>query len=116
MIFASNRGDGEGERIYRKAADGSGEAELVFEDEGPLVPTDVSRDGVLAFLRQEGTSLDIWTLPLDGGGDPSVFLATPAPTFDAQFSPDGRWIAYTSADGGLFNVPARIPERAAICS
>jgi serine/threonine-protein kinase len=108
VIFASNRGDGEGEGIYRKAADGSGEAELVFEDEGPLVPTDVSRDGVLAFLRQgEGASLDIWTLPLDEGGAPSVFLATPAATFAAQFSPDGRWIAYNLNDGTGPNVYAR---------
>jgi Tol biopolymer transport system component len=107
VIFASNRGDGEGEGIYRKAADGTGEAELVFEDEGPLVPTDVSRDGVLAFLRQGEGASDIWTLPLDEGGAPSVFLATPANEIAAEFSPDGRWIAYTSTDGSLFKVYAR---------
>ena len=113
VVFASNRGDGEGEGIYRKAADGSGEAELVFEDEGPLVPTDVSRDGVLAFLRQGEGSRDIWTLPLDEGGDPFVFLATPATEFAAQFSPDGRWIAYSSRDGSGTNVYARPYPRTA---
>jgi hypothetical protein len=36
-----------------------------------------------------------------------VFLATPASEFAAQFSPDGRWIAYSSADGALPKLYAR---------
>ena len=107
VVFASNRGDGEGEGIYRKAADGSGHAEIVFEDERPLAPTDVSRDWVLAFVRQGEGSSDIWTLPLDEGSGPSVFLATPADEFDAQFSSDGRWMAYSSNDGAGVSVYAR---------
>ena len=103
VIFVSDRVDGEGWGIYGKAADGSGEATLILQDEGPLVLTDVSRDGVLAFQKVgQDRQDDIWTVGMDGDEAASVFLSTPAEERAARFSPDGRWVAYhTNERGGI---------------
>src|SRR5262249_51386756 len=42
---------------------------------------------------------DIWILPLSGDRKPFPFLNTPAAENSARFSPDGKWIAYTSDEG-----------------
>ena len=94
--------------LYTKSADGSGEAELVFEGSDTLVATDVLPDGTLLLQDStDGNNDDIWTLRLVGDGSPSEFLATPANERSARFSPDGRWIAYISDESGQFEVYVR---------
>jgi serine/threonine-protein kinase len=53
-------------------------------------------------------------LPIEGDeksgwkpGKPSVFLSTPASEIEPMFSPDGRWIAYSSNDSGHYEVFVR---------
>jgi Tol biopolymer transport system component len=46
------------------------------------------------------TDADIWVLPMTGEKKPVPFLRTKGSAFDAQFSPDGRWVAYTSTESG----------------
>lgn len=43
-------------------------------------------------------------LPLSGDKEPIPFLQTPFAESRARFSPDGRWIAYTSNEGGGLQV------------
>ena len=43
---------------------------------------------------------DIWVLPLEGARRPKPFLQTRASEQSAVFSPDGRWIAYSSDESG----------------
>jgi eukaryotic-like serine/threonine-protein kinase len=43
---------------------------------------------------------DIWVLPLTGEKKPILFLQAAAAAFDAQFSPGGRLVAYTSRESG----------------
>ncbi len=95
--------------LYQKAADGSGEAELLFQSEVRPRPTDVSSDGVLAFYEEvvEGrVGGDIWTLQLEDSSA-SEHLATPANERMAMFSPDGQWLAYRSDESGLDEVYVR---------
>ena len=40
---------------------------------------------------------DVWVLPLVGDRKPRLFVQN---AFDGQFSPDGRWVAYTSMESG----------------
>jgi len=60
------------------------------------------------------TRADSWTLPLDltdpehpKPGKPEVFLKTPANEGASVFSPDGRWIAYSSDESGRYEVYVR---------
>ncbi|HEY3124685.1 MAG TPA: hypothetical protein VGK70_11575, partial [Thermoanaerobaculia bacterium] len=71
-----------------------------------------SRDGrflVLEVLKTGGkTKDDIWLLPLFGDRKAYPFLATEFDEEGASFSPDGRWLSYTSNETGrreLYVVP-----------
>jgi len=65
---------------------------------------------------------DLWILPIEApaGGDrkPIPFLVTQADETFGQFSPDGRWIAYSSDESGRREVyvqgfaPDRVPAAA----
>ncbi len=105
IYFASER---EGiENIYRKPADGSGEAELVLQSDRLSVPIAISPDGrYLSYLQLESSHPDIWILPLEGG-DPELFVATPRTDYGGRYSPDGRWIVYGTNESGSFQVYVR---------
>lgn len=42
---------------------------------------------------------DLWSLPVSGG-HPRTLVASPGTDVDGQFSPDGRWLAYSSDISG----------------
>jgi len=107
LLFSTLRGSKTGVGIFRKASNGAGSIELVLPSDRPdreAWATDWSRDGrFLLFCRggmANSTAADIWVLPLTGERKPIQFLHSTASTFDAQFSPDGRWVAYTSDESG----------------
>ena len=94
--------------IYWKAADGSGEADVLTDGAGPLFPTSFSPDGeTLAFTELNAdTGFDIWLLSLEGR-ESTPFLASQYSEAGAQFSPDGRLVAYTSDESGRDEVYVR---------
>jgi Tol biopolymer transport system component len=51
-----------------------------------------------------GNGTDIWALPLFGGRKPFAYIAAPGNQLYAQFSPDGRWVAYSSDESGTLEV------------
>ena len=67
-------------------------------------PFDWSRDGrfVLygALPGTPTTGNDIWVLPMFGDRKPMPYLRTQAGEFSGRFSPDGRWVAYSSRESG----------------
>jgi serine/threonine protein kinase/Tol biopolymer transport system component len=90
--------------LYRKSSNGSGAEELLYADNHEKTPTSWSPDGKFLLYYNNavaGTGADVWALsltPEQTGAPlkPFLVLQTPFNEFDAQFSPDGRWIAYTS--------------------
>ncbi|MDA2923688.1 SBBP repeat-containing protein [Acidobacteria bacterium AH-259-L09] len=105
ITFASDR-DGP-LSIYWQPADGRGVPErLTTPEEGTSHwPESWSPDGrtlsFTAFTTDADNDGAIWTLSLDGGGDPTLFLDLPGSgEMSARFSPDGQWLAYTSGVGG----------------
>jgi Tol biopolymer transport system component len=109
IAFSSNRGGQN--RVFVKPADGSADERLLSEHSG--IPTSWSRDGrfLLVTSGSPTTQSDIWAIPNPGqpGGEakPAAVLATPFNEANGQFSPDGRWIAYTSNESGVPEVYVR---------
>ena len=101
--------------FYQKSAGGAGEEETVLPPEaereaqirsGNLIPTDWSPDAarVLFSVPSPASGSDLWMLPLAGDKKPIKYLATPAEELHGNFSPDGRYVAYTSNQSGRFEV------------
>jgi dipeptidyl aminopeptidase/acylaminoacyl peptidase len=56
---------------------------------------------------------DLWIVPMEGAHTPIPFLTSPAEETSAAFSPDGKWIAYSSDESGRRDVYVRgfVPDR-----
>jgi dipeptidyl aminopeptidase/acylaminoacyl peptidase len=110
LIFRSNR-SGVND-LYRKAASGVAAEELLLQSPANKYHTDWSADGrYLVYGQEAAGGFDLWVLPLEGGGDavvkpgkPFAFLQSNFNEDHAQFSPDGRWLAYTSNESGRYEV------------
>ena len=71
-----------------------------------------SPDGrVLAFSNSGD---DIGILPMDGEREPRLLFSSNYSQFSPSFSPDGRWIAYTSGETGRLRVYVRPYEKPAV--
>jgi len=88
---------GRNTRLWRVAADGSGEPEELVPGGFPSL----SADGKwIAYERPaEGRKIDLWKWAVDSG-EPELFLGTEEKEENASLSPDARWIAYESDESG----------------
>jgi serine/threonine protein kinase len=91
--------------IYRKRADGIGEAELLISGANIQSGGSWSNDGTLfAFYEiHPNTQRDIWVYNTRDGSTTS-FLNTPDDESTPAISPDGKWIAYTSNRTGQYEI------------
>jgi Tol biopolymer transport system component len=89
--------------LFWQPADGSGGPEMLNELGG--LPNSWSPNGqLLAFDEQRSSAgRDIWVLR-PGEHKEEVFLGTPFNEGAAQFSPDGRWLAYASNESGRYEI------------
>ena len=103
VFFGSNRnGDWD---IYEVSASG-GPTRRLLARRGNQFPASEAPDGTLLFIeRSKGTGADLFTLSLDGTVKP--FLVSPFSKVGAQFSPDGRAVAYVSDETGRDEVYVR---------
>ena len=87
--------------LFVQPADGSSKAERLTTNEYRQILNSWSPDGqFLAFHENNPTTAaDIMVLRL-AGHQVQPFLRTPAAESAARFSPDGRWLAYTSLESG----------------
>jgi hypothetical protein len=89
--------------VWRNA-DGTGATEELFPSDQAQFAGSVSRDGILAYAQTLGRSTDIWTMPLAGARKAQPLVTGPAHDYGPEFSPDGKWIAYISDEGGTPDV------------
>jgi eukaryotic-like serine/threonine-protein kinase len=107
IVWASSR---EGiYHLYQKAANLSGQDELLLKSDHYKFPTDWSRDGRFIIYREldPKTKQDVWVLPLGPQTTALAsfpFLRTEANEAAAVLSPDGNWIAYNSDESGKYEV------------
>jgi serine/threonine-protein kinase len=97
--------------IVRHAADGSGTVELLVESvEHRLLPRAFTPDGsalVVATSDLAAHGADLVVLALDGSRAMKPLIATPFQEDFPAFSPDGRYLAYTSDQSGQREVYVR---------
>jgi len=94
--------------LYRKRADGSGEAERLLGSDKALAEGLWSPDGQLLVIRLTIPSRDLFAL--GPGGDTTLIPIVASSQFDeraATLSPDGRWIAYQSDETGRSEIYVR---------
>jgi serine/threonine-protein kinase len=118
IVFTSSRRDESVGAVRVINADGTGQATTLLTPTWTWIPMSWSRDGrTLAFFEFPQASPGVFRLsmlPLTRGADqewiagqPTVFFDSPALDAVPQFSPDDRWIAYASDEGGTFNIYVR---------
>jgi Tol biopolymer transport system component len=105
-------------RLFQTLVNGTGANEILLEAvdtpsrpcaprQCALVPTDWSANGRFVLYTFFGTfpqTVDIWALPLTGDRKPFPVIHTEFSENQGTFSPDDRWIAYTTDETGQPNV------------
>jgi Tol biopolymer transport system component/predicted Ser/Thr protein kinase len=105
IVFAGNTG------IFWTRADGGGKPQMLHPGNGAELAWSFAPDGKTISMSENGTfaagpNSDIWTLPVESdaaglrAGKPEVFLQTPFQEGRSAFSPDGRWLTYSSNEAG----------------
>jgi Tol biopolymer transport system component len=110
IVFTSNRAGKF--NLYQKPANGAqNEVELLPRTDDDKAPWSWSPDGryLLYGVTQNlsGGRQELWVLPMQGDRTPFPFSRTPFDQNSPRFSPDGRWVAYTSNESGRHEVYVR---------
>ena len=108
VIFNSAR-DG-GDNIYWKAADGTGTAEPLTENDLELRVNAVTPDGtrIIASTASNGAEpRDLMVVTLDGDGATDTLVGTEFDERNAALSLDGAWVAFESDSTGQSEVYVR---------
>jgi serine/threonine protein kinase/Tol biopolymer transport system component len=91
-------------------ANGTGTEKRLIETRDTMLMEDWSPDGefLLYLVKSNDISSrvqpDLWLLPMAADPKPASFTSTPFGEGPSQFSPDGKWIAYTSDESGRSEV------------
>jgi Tol biopolymer transport system component len=104
--------------MYWIRVNSAGEPRALTRTQYFQTPTSFSPDGkTLVYTESKvgsgSGSTDIWTVSVENDGselratDPRPFLQSAADEYNATFSSDGRWLAYTSAESGTYQVYVR---------
>lgn len=105
VLFAGKR---QHYNVYEVNAAGTGQEHLILETGSDTWPLDLSPDGRFLLYGQGlnigRTESQLWIYDMKGQVPPSPLLGSHAVEGDGQFSPDGRWVAYTSNESGTEQV------------
>jgi eukaryotic-like serine/threonine-protein kinase len=107
IAFASYRGGPID--LYQKASNLAGADELLFKSVELKFPTSWSPDGLFLLFYTAGPPSQIGLLPLSSGPDrkPIPLEQSKFNQLFGRFSPDERWVAYTSDESGRAEIYVR---------
>jgi Tol biopolymer transport system component len=115
VVFTYEIKEGASGDIYVMRANGAGTPQLLVQSPTLKHPNSWSLDGryVVYDDHHPTQKQDLWILPMSGNSKPIPFLTTNADETDAAFSPDGKFIAYSSDESGRREVYVRdfVPEQ-----
>ncbi len=95
-------------KLYAVPSDGRSPRRRLLDEFGAVFSGSWSADGMtLIFMNWSGESFDIQTVGDGATASPVPFLETRFNENSAQFSPDGKWIAYASDESGTFEIYLR---------
>jgi serine/threonine protein kinase len=116
VAYASKTAKGTG--LFVKSATATSKEELLLDSPEVKRPWSWSGDGrFLAYMQQDvqptKDKFDIWILPMSGDRKPFAFLQSDYEKDAPVFSPNGRWIAYSSEESGAAEIyVASFPDAA----
>ena len=107
LVFTSNRGGTFD--LYQKRLKGAGAEELFYKSTEGKGPTSWSKDGRFLLFYSVGQPTHLRLLAASGAPDrtPAPFVDAKFSSITARFSPNGRWIAYTSNESSTNEVLVR---------
>ena len=111
LAYADVRGNGQ--MLVWRSIDPRGEPEAILPAAEACFPSSFSPDQKMLVCTKvdSKTGADLWMVRLDGAPHSQPFLRTPFNEDSAVFSPDGRWLAYSSDESGAMQVYAvRYPD------
>lgn len=104
LAYAAMNGNGR-LNMYTVSSRGLGSETLLMESKQDQVPTSWSADGQwLAFEQGSPGATEVWVMPLSGDEEPFPVVQDPPWAGEGQFSPDGRWLLFTSRVSGVDQV------------
>ena len=98
LVFGANGQLGRG--MYIKNSDGTQEEKSIAQDDSDKYPDDWSRDGKYILYNRAG---DLWFVTLPELKS-RLFLKAVSVLRNGQFSPDGKWVAYSSNETGKWEI------------
>jgi Tol biopolymer transport system component len=106
--------NGAGGMFYTRA-DGAIKPQPLTISRNQQFPASFTADGKQLLFQENNpaSGTDLWTTPIQTdseglrAGKPEMYLQTPFNERQPFFSPDGRWLAYTSNESGVYQVYAR---------
>jgi eukaryotic-like serine/threonine-protein kinase len=92
--------------LNQRLINGTGKAETLFHSSNGLEEPSLSSDDryVLFGVYDAVTKWDVWVAPLFGDRKPYPYLHGASKEENAEFSPNGKWVAYVSDQSGIQQV------------
>ncbi len=106
QIAFTSSGEGGTVDIYLRPLAGGADDRLLLRSREHKIVNDWTRDGryLIYSITNARTGVDLWAVPTSGPPTPFPLVVTPSSEFEAQVSPDGRWLAYASDESGVWEV------------
>jgi Tol biopolymer transport system component len=118
LLIMSASGDAGLVSMQVRPADGSGGGTGIVQTDGVQLPLDWSSDGRWILFQDQVPArrppTRLWLVRADGGGAPAPLEPRTVSQFDGRFSPDGRFVAFVSAETGrpeIIVAPRTAPGR-----
>ena len=90
--------------LYEKSIESNSKPVLLLKTNSDISPKDWSSDGKYILYGYFGARSGLWVLPMFGEHKPFLYLNNGFNLPEASFSPDSKWVAYSSNESGTYQI------------